>query len=135
MRLKIKLPRTWKQIDNSDGPTTFCRDDGSGAFQVSWAQYRGGKLPKDVSTESLKKMAEEFGKEYSDEMTGSNGGECPYGMFGTATYRSVEYPRSQVWFISDGRDFIMATHICGEEPDEIEVAEAQQIAMGLALGP
>jgi hypothetical protein len=40
-----------------------------------------------------------------------------------------------VWFISDGRDHIMATHICDYEPVSDEIAEAQQIASSLALGP
>jgi hypothetical protein len=136
MRLNIELPSTWAQESHSDGPATFCREGGSGAFQVSWAEYRGGKLPTDVTSESLKQMAERFGQQNGfGGMIESSGGECRYGMYGTGVFRSAEYPRIQVWFISDGRDHIMATHICAAEPERGEVAEAQQIAGSLALGP
>lgn len=135
MRLKIELPTTWAQADNPDGPATFCREDGSGAFQVSWAEYRGGMLPSDVTAESLKQMAENFGQRNDfGEMTESSGGRCRYGMFGTGVFRSADHPRIQVWFVSDGRDHIMATHICSAQPEEGEIAEAQQIAASLALG-
>jgi hypothetical protein len=136
LRLKIELPTTWAQKDNPDGPATFCREDGSGAFQVSWAEYRGGQLSADVSSQSLKQMAERFGRQKGfGEMIESSEGECRYGTYGTGVFRSAEHARIQVWFISDGRDHIMATHICSAEPERSEVAEAQQIAASLALGP
>ena len=136
MRLKIELPTTWTQADNPDGPATFCRENGSGAFQVSWGEYRGGKLPTDVTAESLKQMAENFGHSNGfGEMIESSCGSCGYGMFGTGVFRSTDHPRIQVWFVSDGRDFIMATHICSVQPERSEIAEAQQIAASLALGP
>jgi len=136
MRLKIELPATWAQADNPDGPATFCRADGRGALQVSWAEYRGGTLPTEVTADGLKQMAERFGqKNEFGEMVESSGGACKFGMFGTGLFRSGGHPRIQVWFISDGRDHIMATHICNEEPEASEVAEAQQIAASLVLGP
>jgi hypothetical protein len=136
MRLKIQLPTTWSQVDNPDGPATFCREDGSGAFQVSWAEYGGGNLPTDVTADGLKQMAERFGQSNGfGEMTESSSGSCRYGMFGTGVFRSTEHSRIQVWFVSDGRDHIMATHICSEPPGESEIAEARQIAASLALGP
>ena len=81
-------------------------------------------------------MAIDFGRDSRfGELAESSGGACRFGSFGTAVFRSSEHPRIQVWFISDGRDHIMATHICDREPDAEEVAEAQQIASSLALGP
>ncbi len=135
MRLKIQLPTTWTQQNNTDGPATFCREASTSAFQVSWAEYRGGKLP-DVTTDKLKEMATGFGekKEFGEMLESSVGG-CKFGSFGTAVFRSIEHPRIQIWFISDGRDHIMATHICDREPEASEVAEVQQIASSLALGP
>jgi hypothetical protein len=136
MSLKIELPPTWSQVDCPDGPATFCRENGSGAFQVSWAEYQGGKLPTDVTADSLKQMAERFGQSNGfGEMTESAGGSCGYGMFGTGVFRSTSHPRIQVWFVSDGRDHIMATHICSAPPEQNEIAEAQQIAASLALRP
>lgn len=135
MRLKIQLPRTWAQQNIPNGPATFCRQDGNGAFQVSWAEYRGGPSPN-VTANSLQEMATNFGmKQGFGEMLESTNGPCGFGMFGTAIFRSAEYPRIQIWFISNGRDHIMATHICDQEPVASEIAEVQHIAGGLALGP
>jgi hypothetical protein len=135
MRLKIELPRTWAQQDNPNGPATFRRQGSTSAFQVSWAEYRDGKLP-DVTLDKLKGMATGFGqKQGFGEMSESSSGACRFGTFGTAVFRSAEHPRIQIWFISDGRDHIMATHICDREPETSEVAEVQQIASSLALGP
>jgi hypothetical protein len=136
MRLKIELPTTWAQADNPDGPATFFRPDGQGSFQVSWAEYRGGTLPTDVTADNLKQMAERFGQSKDfGKIIESSGGSCRYGVYGTAVFCSAEYPRLQVWFVSDGRDHIMATHICCAQPDPCEIAEVRQIAAGLALGP
>jgi hypothetical protein len=134
MRLKIELPTTWTQQSNPDGPATFCRQGSSSAFQVSWAEYRGGKLP-DVTNDKLEGMATDFGQRHGfGEMLESSSGECRFGTFGTAVFYSAEYPRIQIWFISDGRDHIMATHICVVEPDAGEIAEVQRIADSLTLG-
>lgn len=135
MRLQIQLPKTWAQQNNPNGPATFGHQGSTNAFQVSWAEYRGGKVP-DVTAEKLKEMAAGFGqKQGFGEMLESSSGACRFGTFGMAVFRSTEHPRIQIWFISDGRDHIMATHICDCEPDAGEVAEVQQIAGGLALGP
>jgi hypothetical protein len=65
----------------------------------------------------------------------SQSGGCAFGKFGTTVYRSAEFPRSQVWYLSDGKDFIMVTHICGEEPNPQELVEVDQIVHMLTLGP
>lgn len=135
MRLKIELPTTWSQVNQPGAAATFRRKDSSGAIQVSWGEYRGGELPIVVTAEFLKEMAEKFGQETGlGQLTESSGGGCRYGMYGTGVFQSAEHPRSQVWFVSDGRNIIMATHICDEEPKQSEIAEAQQIAASLALG-
>jgi hypothetical protein len=135
MRLKIELPATWKQYDNPDGPATFCRARSSNHFQVSWAEYRGRKALPEITADSLERMATDFGrKNRFGKLVESSGGECRFGQFGTAVYRSDRHARVQVWFVSDGRDHIMATHMCEDEPPAAEVAEAQQIAISLALG-
>lgn len=123
------------QQNNPDGPTTFSRHGSSSAFQVSWAEYRGGKLPE-VTADGLMEMATSFGQTQGlGEMLESTTGDCKFGIFGTAVFRSAQHPRIQIWFISDGRDHIMATHICDCDPEASEIAEVQQIASNLALGP
>jgi hypothetical protein len=81
-------------------------------------------------------MAVNFGRNNGlGEFVESFGGASAFGSFGSAVFRSPERPRSQVWFISDGHDHIMATHICDRAPQAFEIGEAHQIATSLALGP
>jgi hypothetical protein len=41
-------------------------------------------------------------------------------------FRSAGY-RTQLWYLSNGFDFVLATHVCCDEPEAAEIAEAQQI--------
>src|SRR4051794_30209960 len=118
MRLKIELPTTWAQQNMPNGPATFCRQASTNAFQVSWAEHRGGKPLPVITAHTLKQMAIGFGQKNGfGEIVESSGGACRYGSFGTAVFRSSQHPRIQVWFVSDGRNHIMATHICDHEPE------------------
>jgi hypothetical protein len=136
MRLKIQLPATWSQHNNPDGPATFCRIGSANAFQVSWAEYRGKEPYPEVNADGLKRMAVNFGQKNDfGMMVGSSGGLCSFGKFGTAVFTSARHAHIQVWFISDGRDHIMATHICRVQPTAKEIVEVRQIAVNLALGP
>jgi hypothetical protein len=40
----------------------------------------------------------------------------------------------QVWVLSNGADFVIATYMSAREPDPIEVTEAQQIVSRITLG-
>lgn len=136
MRLKIELFNNWAPYEMPDGPSTFCRQESSNAFQISWAEYCGESPLPEITTDSLKQMAIKFGNDNRfGDLIESSGDDCRFGRFGSAVFRSDEYPRTQVWFITDGRDYIMATHICDSEPEPSEVAEVQAIARSLALGP
>jgi hypothetical protein len=138
MRLKIELPGGWidRSAENPDGPPTFVCDNSAnpGAFQVSWATYTGGDIPN-PSEEFLEGMAKSSGTDQScGELIESSSGTCRFGKMGTAVFRSPEYPRVQFWHLSNGRDFIMVTHICAADPVAREVREAHQIVATLTLG-
>lgn len=135
MRLKIQLPATWTQQNNQNGPVTFCRQGSSSAFQVSWAEYRGSGSP-DATADTLVEMAICLGQEqrFGDNLETASG-DCKFGTFGSAVFRGAGHPRIQIWFISNGRDHILATHICEREPRASEIAEVKQIVSSLALGP
>jgi hypothetical protein len=80
-------------------------------------------------------MACDFGRsQNSGQLVESTCGPCTFGGLGTAVFRSNQHARIQIWFLSNGRDFIMVTHICTSAPDPKEVAEVQQIVPGLTLG-
>jgi hypothetical protein len=135
MRLKIALPRGWSEHDNPGGPLTYYRTSSvtSGALQISCAEYTGGELPN-PSGEKLQRMAEEFGEECkSGELLESSNSPCAFGLLGTAIFHSVQHPRIQNWFLSNGKDFIMVTHICTTPPEPTEVREAQEIVRTLVL--
>lgn len=136
MRLKIKLFTGWTQDKSTNSPATFYRRQSQNPLQVSWAEYRGKKPLEKISTDKLKETATTFGqKQGFGNVVESSGGACTFGSFGTAVFRSKTHPRIQVWFITDGTDYILATHICASEPDAAEVRETQEIVRMLRLGP
>jgi hypothetical protein len=139
--IKVKLLPGWIDAskDNPDGPASFLRESSksSGAVQVSHAEYARGAVPN-PSEQDLIVMSRAFGTGTDmnlGDVGKSQSGGCTFGKFGTTVYRSAEFPRSQVWYLSDGKDFIMVTHICGEEPDPQELVEVDQIVHMLTLGP
>ena len=124
------------QADNPDGPATFYRTDSddSGALQVSlYAEYTGGKVPN-PSPDDLVALAQGHGQRHdAGELVGTHSGACVLGRFGAAVYRAAEYPRIEVWCLCNGRDFVLATHICTVEPEAAEVSEAEEIVGMLML--
>jgi hypothetical protein len=138
-RLQVQLLPNWAQTDNPDGPATFYRTDSddSGALQVSlYAEYKGGKAP-DPSTKDLIELSQGHGERHNaGDLVETSSGECALGSYGSAVFRSKEYPRIQFWYLSNGSDFVLATHVCTVKPEPAEVAEAQQIVgmLGLSAG-
>jgi hypothetical protein len=137
MRLKVRLTGSWAPHPNEGGPATFVRGASAdaGVLQVSWAEYEGGPLPNPTLAD-LEEMAHEFGRPHGfGEPRESGSGACPFGAFGTATFQTPSLARIQVWLLSNGRDFIYVTHLCEVAPDPAEIAEADEIARCLSLGP
>ena len=136
MRLKIKLLDGWRQATNTAGPATFYRGQSDSPLQISWAEYRGQKPLRQVSTNELKDTAVRFGQKNGfGELVDSSGGSCAFGSFGSAIFRSATHPRIQVWFITDERDYILGTYICSKEPAPAEIREVQDIMSLVTLGP
>lgn len=138
-RLKASLLQGWGDYssENPDGPPTFLRDASEcpGPLQVSLTLYKSGKKP-DPGEADLIDMARELGGSHGfGDLKGVTGGECAFGIYGTCIFASSEYPRAQFWYLSNGYDFILATHLCPEEPDPVEVREADEIVMALRTGP
>ena len=127
-RLAVSLPPGWTDIshDNVDGPPTYVRQgDASGSLQISiQAQHAGGVDP-DPTAEQLIALAEGVVlREESAEVRGRAAGQCVFGHYGTVLARVDAFSWVQIWVLSNGRDFMMATHICADEPSEVEVNEA-----------
>jgi hypothetical protein len=136
-RLQITLPEGWSDYskENPDGPPTYLRDKSEvpGPLQVSFAHYQSGVIPN-PTYDDLVGIATGTGKLIEgSEVVKTSSGDCDFGRFGSAIFRSPETPRMQSWHLSNGRDFIMVTHICPEEPDPEEVEEVQEIVKHLTL--
>ena len=138
-KLKIWLPDDWATIENPDGPLTMSWQDpdAKGAFQLSTAEYRGGAEPRPSETDLIK-LAVGFGEQHNwGELTSSSSGKCAMGVFGAAAFRrrksmpAAAPEHCQVWFLSNGLDFVFATFIAMQMPDDREVAAAQRIAEGI----
>jgi hypothetical protein len=138
-KLKIWLPDDWAHVENPDGPFTMCwqAPEATGAFQISTAEYTEGPEPRPSETDLIE-LAIGFGEENNfGEMTGSSRGKSVMGSFGTAAFRRTKSmpPDApvycQVWFLSNGLDFVFATFIATQKPDKREVAAAQKIAEGI----
>lgn len=135
-RLQVRLLPNWARAENAGGPATFYRadHDDSGALQVTLsAEYTGGEVPN-PSPEYLVALARRLGRQNdAGDLVEEASGACALGTFGTAVFRSEATPRFQLWFLSNGRDFVLATHICVAEPEPAEVVEARRIVEMLGL--
>lgn len=139
--VKLTLPQGWVNVpaDDSDGCATFLRESSEcpGPLQISHLVYMDGELP----CPSVQDLIEETSIRWGGEDNGfgdaveSYGGDCALGRFGTTVFRSEEYPRSQVWLLSNGKDKVLVTHLCPDAPGPQEVAEVDQIVRTLAVGP
>jgi hypothetical protein len=138
LRLAVELPRGWLDVshENPGGPSTFARDgdQASGALQLSvQAEYRGGVVPN-PRAEDLVAFAEGVATKGGDtEVRGRSSGRCALGLYGTVLCRVPGYSWCQVWVLSNGTDFVLATHTCVEEPSEAEVNEASWVVKNVTL--
>ena len=135
--IKVTLLPEWSDYsrENPAGPATFLRQTSEvpGPLQVSLAAYRAGEVPN-PSPQDLVSLARKAGDTLgATELVETASGECVFGHFGSTVFRSAESGRMQVWYLSDGYDFIIATHICPEEVDTLVVEQAQKIIKGLIV--
>ena len=134
MRLKIQLPPDWAPLEETRNTFYRVASKDSGALQVSFAEYKGGEIPNPTADDLKQLAVESANNKKLGELVESSSGPCLFGTMGTAVFRAPEHARFQIWFLSNGRDFITATHVCIDEPEPKEVAEAQQIVENLTLG-
>src|SRR5262249_381520 len=94
---------------------------------------KSGKVPN-PSTKDLIELAQAHGERHNvGKLVETLSGACDMGNYGSAVFRSTEYPRIQIWYLSNGRDFVLATYVCTAQPEAEEVAQAQQIVSMLRL--
>ena len=130
-RLKVKLHRGWRQVDNPGALAAYVRGDSpnSGTLQFSIAQFRHGQLPR-ATEQTLIGICEKLTSRVSGRREVSrDSGKCEFGMFGIVVAKGDFPAHPQVWVVSNEREFILITHTCGKQPDPEEVAEANDIAL------
>jgi len=105
-----------------------------GLLQVSTFLNKDQKNLGDTSPVRLMEMAQSSGKTQPGGIfVSKEGGNCRFGHWGTSIFRGPAGERLQIWFLSDGHDFITATHLCKGQSDQQEVSEVHQIILGLWL--
>ena len=135
--VQITLPPNWRDssAENPDGPPTYLRSSACpGPLQVSWAWYCGGQPPNPTDAD-LVDLATLITEKIKDaEPIAKTSGACAIGRFGSAVINSNEFGRVQVWYLSNGFDFITVTHIGAIEPEEIAEAELIVASLGIVDG-
>jgi hypothetical protein len=130
---RIECDANWTDItdtlDTIEKPFTLVRQHGVGALQISPALYRGGMLPSPTK-DILASMAIEFGQMQAlgepfdvDTFEGSLAG-------GAASYHS-ESDFIRVWYLSDGRNIMLATFVCEWDVRDRELTECEVIIRSL----
>jgi hypothetical protein len=133
LQLDVKLLPGWMNVKN---PKSYvCVRQTStrpGEMQFSSAVYKPGAPPPiAVTGEKLIEMCRGMSKGVRGRREiSSQFGNCDFGTFGTLAVRGESPAYVQVWVLTNGRDFILITHVCGEEPDPAEAKEANEIAIG-----
>jgi hypothetical protein len=131
-RVVVVLPPGWEPLENPDGPPTYARPDGSGAFQVSLTEFVSGETPN-PSTSDLIDLSTTIALNHHLQVASTDSGPCRMGLFGLVRGSDGEFTHL-IWHLSNGRDFILATFIAADPP-ESELREASDIVMKLHLVP
>ena len=129
-RLSINLPPEWQDVSAEipDGPATYVRgEDAKGALQISVQSiYQSGPEPNPTRNDLIR-LCEHVANLQEAEITECYSGDCTMGSFGCVIAKSADLARLQIWTLSNGRDFVLATYLCDELPAAAESAEAETI--------
>jgi len=135
--VRLEIPDGWKDITGSlqpSSPTTLAHPNGVGALQLSIAKYEGGTSPE-VRLTDLRDLLIRFCRQHSlvtKETSLLEGSQTP--CVGCVSITSEEI--IAVWFLSDGRDLILATYTSlspGDPATMKEIDEATQMVKSLGF--
>lgn len=131
--LRITLPTNWISAEGEceDYPYRFypkCKVQNS-ILDITFAEYKGGKLPN-PTYEDLVKLAK--GKS-NLEIVSVEYGDCKLGKYGTARFRLENVPFFQKWFLSNGKDIVIAEYQSLIEPADPDLQELNLIISSINL--
>ncbi len=136
-QLKLRIPPNWREASRELGVkiTTLVRENSveSGALQFSTAWYVSGPVPNSGPAEliDLAKNITLNGAEVGDIEDGYVG-DCSLGTFATVISRPQGH-RLQVWCLSNGYDFVFATHTSAPKTESDECDEAGSIVRAVTV--
>ena len=135
-RLKVSPLPTWsdKSRDNPQGPPTYIRHASAnpGALQVSWASYTAAGAPPRMTDDGLIQLAMRLATGSGAQFVSRHNGNSSWGRFGCVVATTPQH-RMQIWVINSGPESVLVTHTGPNPPDEVEILEAEQIAMGILV--
>jgi hypothetical protein len=135
--LKVNLLPGWEDIthENPEGPPTFVRsaENAAGVLQMSiQALHETGAKPNPTYAELIR-LSEHVAGVQEATVTQRFWGDCQFGTFGCIVGNSAELPLIQIWTLSNGGDFLLATYLCVEQPSEQEMQETETIVKSVQL--
>ena len=135
--LKVTLPPGWEDIthENPQGPQTFARsgDLATGVLQMSIQSiYESGPEPN-ATHGDLIQLSEHVAMIQEAKVLKRYSGHCKLGMFGCVIGKSSELPVIQIWTLTNGRDFVLATFLGTENPPIEESEQAERIVKDAVL--
>ena len=137
MRIQTLPLPGWSLVQDADSKSnvTLCQGDGqdAGVLQMSLALYQGGPVPN-PTPQDLERQAKAYGEKLGYGLPAeSTHGFCALGVFGKAVFHPTPQHHFSLWFLSNGRDFVLATFVCPQTLNSNQKAEAQAIVSGITL--
>jgi hypothetical protein len=131
---QIDAADDWRDIteslNNPKAPPTLAMPDGVGALQFSLARYKTGTIPSPTIADLLS-MVREFAdnKDLDEPFDEDTFSEDVMGA--GASFKGGE-DLIRVWYISDGKNFVLVTYVCGwESRDTTEVQECNSFVRNI----
>lgn len=129
----IKFSEGWcdttDEVEAADPPWTLTKPDGVGAFQLSIATYKGGRVPN-PSSQVLFSMLRDFASsrnlgEPVEVVTEDGELRIAAGSFRFGD----DFLR--VWYVSDGYSFAKVTYTCSWGAQQSELPDCEQMVRTL----
>ncbi len=134
--VSVSIPENWDDITDfvdHDAPPWTLADprDGRGVVQFSTALFRRGSQP-DVRVEDLAELLDEFAVERNLEDAFDRESVVDAVSRVGASFASFD-DFIRAWYLSDGRNVVLATYACSWEDREHEAREREAVIRSVRL--
>lgn len=136
--ITVDVPDAWDDITElveADDPPWSLADpcDGVGALQFSIGLFREGSDPE-VGSDDLAEMLEEFAAN-----RGFEGEFDRVELSGDLSHAAASFADSddfiRVWYLSDGRNVVLATYVCSWDDRDCEAEERDAVIRSIRFDP